>query len=100
MRISMKLGGLALGAMMAAATPVLAEDATIAVSIPAADHGWTAGVVYHAQQAAKEIEAAYPHIKVVVKTSPSAAEQASALEDLVASRKINALVILPQSHQR
>ena len=29
------------------------EKVTIGVSIPAADHGWTAGVVFHAQRMAK-----------------------------------------------
>ncbi len=57
---------------------------SIAVSIPAADHGFTAGVVYHAQAAATEIMAAFPNIEVIVKTSPSAAAQVSALEDLSA----------------
>jgi hypothetical protein len=51
----------------------------IAVSIPAADHGWTAGVVYRAQQAAKEINAAFPGVEVVVKTSPSAAGRSARL---------------------
>lgn len=77
-------------------TSAMAQDkVTIAVSIPAATHGWTGGVVYHAQQAEKEIEAAFPHIDVIVKTSPSATAQVSALEDLSASQKLNALVILP-----
>lgn len=77
-------------------TAVVAQDKkTIAVSIPAATHGWTGGVVYHAEQAAKEINAAFPHLDVVVKTSPSATAQVSALEDLSASRKLDALVILP-----
>lgn len=77
-------------------TGALAQDKiTIAVSIPAATHGWTGGVVYHAQQAEKEIEAAFPNIDVVVKTSPSATAQVSALEDLSAGQKLDALVILP-----
>lgn len=71
------------------------DKKTIAVSIPAATHGWTGGVVYHAEQAEKEIEAAFPHIDVVVKTSPSATAQVSALEDLSAGQKLDALVILP-----
>ena len=75
------------------------EKKVIAVSIPAADHGWTAGVVYHAEQAEKEIEAAYPGIDVVVKTSPSASAQVGALEDLTAARAIDALVILPYSSE-
>ncbi len=78
--------------------PAFAE-ATIAVSIPAATHGFTAGVVYHAQKAAEEIQKAFPGINVVVKTSPDAASQASAIEDLTAQRKIDALVILPFSSE-
>jgi ribose transport system substrate-binding protein len=78
------------------ASAALAQDkVTIAVSIPAATHGWTGGVVYHAEQAEKEIEAAFPHIDVIVKTSPSATAQVSALEDLSASQQLDALVILP-----
>lgn len=77
-------------------TAALAQQkATIAVSIPAATHGWTGGVVYHAEQAAKEVKAAYPNVDVVVKTSPSATAQVSALEDLSASMNLDALVILP-----
>ncbi|PCJ04598.1 MAG: ABC transporter substrate-binding protein [Rhodobacteraceae bacterium] len=74
-----------------------AQDAefTIAVSIPAATHGWTGGVVYHAQRAEKEIEAAFPNIDVIVTTASSATAQVSALEDLSATRDLDALVILP-----
>ncbi len=71
------------------------EKVTIAVSIPAATHGWTGGVVYHAEQAEKEIEAAFPNVDVVLSTASSAPAQVSALEDLSASRKLDALVILP-----
>ena len=78
-----------------AAGSAQAQKKVIAVSIPAADHGWTAGVVYHAQAAAKEINKAFPGVEVVVKTSPSAAAQVSALEDLSASRTLAGLVILP-----
>ena len=80
------------------AVPALAQETrTIAVSVPAATHGWTGGVVYHAQKAAEEIQAAFPNIQVVVKTSPSAAAQVSALEDLTATGDLDALVILPFS---
>ena len=49
------------------------KNVTIGVSIPAATHGWTGGVVYHAQEAAKQLEKTYPGLKVVVKTSPDGA---------------------------
>lgn len=70
------------------------KNVTMAVSIPAATHGWTGGVVYHAQEAAKRLGKTYPGLKVIVKTSPSGAAQANALEDLSA-QKIDALVVLP-----
>ncbi|MEP9399093.1 substrate-binding domain-containing protein [Mesorhizobium sp. KR2-14] len=90
----------ALGALLVAGQAWAAEKKVVAVSIPAADHGWTAGVVYHAQAAAKEINAAFADtVEVVVKTSPSASAQVSALEDLSAGRKLDALVILPHTSE-
>lgn|SRR5690554_4581567 len=84
-------------AAMTVAAPALAQDdqKVMAVSIPAATHGWTGGVVYHAEAAAAEIREAFPNIDVVVSTSPSAIAQVGALEDLQASRDPDALVILP-----
>ena len=100
MKSMMQKAALLLSAAIVLAVPLggaQAEDkkVTIAVSIPAATHGWTGGVVYHAQQAEKEIEAAFPIIDVVLSTASSAPAQVSALEDLSASRKLDALVILP-----
>lgn len=85
-----------LGTIFAAGT---AAAQTIAVSIPAADHGWTAGIVYHANAAAKEMKAAFPKLQIIVKTSPSASAQVSAIEDLSATRKLDGLVILPHSSE-
>ena len=84
----------ALGIMAGAAQAQ--EKLTIAVSIPAADHGWTGGVVFHATQEAKALEKQYPGLKVIVKTSPDGAAQANALEDLT-TQGINALVVLPHN---
>ena len=81
----------ALGLLTGAA---YADGMTMAVSIPAADHGWTGGVVFHATQEAKLLEKQYPGLKVIVKTSADPAGQANALEDL-STQGINALVILP-----
>ena len=71
-----------------------ATNITIGVSIPAADHGWTAGIVFHAERVAKLLMAEHPGLKVIVKTSPDAASQANAVQDLE-TQGINALVILP-----
>ncbi|WP_117195734.1 substrate-binding domain-containing protein [Rhizobium terrae] len=70
------------------------KKVTIGVSIPAADHGWTAGVVFHAERVAKLLMKEHPGLNVIVKTSPDAASQANALQDL-AVQGLNALVILP-----
>jgi ribose transport system substrate-binding protein len=80
----------------AASTAAMAQEKaiTIGVSIPAATHGWTAGVIYHAERTKALLEKAYPGLTILVKTSPSGAAQANALEDL-AQQKIDALVVLP-----
>jgi ribose transport system substrate-binding protein len=80
--------GLATGAM------AQQKNVTIGVSIPAATHGWTAGVIYHAERTKALLEKAYPGLKILVKTSPTGAAQANALEDLT-QQKIDALVVLP-----
>jgi len=90
------LGSVAAGLMLVAGLAQAQESKTIAVSIPAADHGWTGGVVYHAQEQAKRLEQRYPGLKVIVKTSPDGASQANALEDLT-TQGIDALVTLPHN---
>ena len=67
---------------------------TIGISIPAADHGWTGGVVFWAGQAKKDIEAANPGTKVLVSSAKDSADQASGIETLLA-RGVDALVVLP-----
>lgn len=91
---------------LAALTAVLAASLTLAqgnsarkvigVSIPSADHGWTAGVVYHANQAKAALEKKYPNVQIIVKTAKDSNEQANQIQDLYTVNKINALVILPQ----
>lgn len=73
-----------------AQTPV-----NLGVAIPTADHGFTAGIVWWANQAKKELEKAHPGLKVTVKTAKDPGEQANQLQDLVTVTKINALVIFP-----
>ncbi len=73
----------------------VAQEVTIGVSIPAATHGWTGGVNYHAEEAKKRLEALYPDIEITISTAGTAGEQANDLEDLVSLRNIDALVVLP-----
>lgn len=88
------LGGLALAAL--AAAPALAQNkVTLGVAIPAATHSFTAGIVYFANEAKKDLEKKYPDLKVIVKTASGAPEQANQLQDLVTVNKINALVVFP-----
>src|SRR6218665_555963 len=88
--------GVAAVAIMAFAGVTHAEEkkVTIGVSIPAADHGWTSGVVFHAERVAKLVMANHPGLNVIVKTSPDPASQANAVQDLE-TQGIDALVILP-----
>jgi ribose transport system substrate-binding protein len=71
------------------------ETIKIGVSVPSADHGWTGGIDFFAQQTKKRLESTYKNIQVIVKTATGPSDQANSLEDLVATQQINALVILP-----
>jgi len=81
----------AAGSLQAAA----ADKITLGVAIPTATHGFTGGIVWWANQAKKELEAANPTLKVIVKTAAGAPEQANQVQDLLSVNKMNALVILP-----
>jgi ribose transport system substrate-binding protein len=89
-----KIMGVALVATALGSAALAQETKTIGVSIPAADHGWTAGVVYHAERVAELIRKEHPNANVIVKTSPDPASQANAIQDL-AVQGLDALVILP-----
>jgi ribose transport system substrate-binding protein len=94
----MSLKAIALGLL---ATSVLggaamAQDPIkIGVSIPAATHGFMGGLNWHAAEAEKRLEAANPHIDLIIVTADGPADQASDLEDLVSVHQIDALVVLP-----
>jgi len=74
----------------------LAQDqVTIGVSVPAADHGWTGGVNYFAQRAIERLGTTYPDVEFVFASAPDAPKQIADIEDMVSTRGIDALVILP-----
>ncbi|PYE85636.1 ABC transporter substrate-binding protein [Pseudoroseicyclus aestuarii] len=80
------------------ASPALAqEDETqvIGVSIPAATHGWAGGMNFHAQETIDRLEETYPQLDFVLATASDPAKQVSDIEDMVAARGIDALVVLP-----
>jgi len=87
---------LTVSALLTVSVAAAQTKTIIGVSIPAADHGWTAGVVYHANEAKKAVERMYPGTQVIVKTAKDANEQANQIQDMVTVNKINTLVILPQ----
>ena len=88
---------LAVGAFSLSSIPAAAADTktVMGVSIPAATHGWTGGVVYWANRTKGELEKQYPGLTVIVKTAGSATEQANLGQDLQTVNKIDTLVILP-----
>lgn len=83
-------------ALAAGFVPAHALDkVTMGVAIPTATHGFTGGIVWWANQAKKELEAANPGLKIIVKTAASTPEQANQVQDLLVVNKMNTLVILP-----
>ncbi len=73
----------------------IAETKVIGVSIPAATHGWAGGMNFHAKQAIERLEAVYEDLDFVLATAPNAGKQVNDIEDMVATRGIDALVVLP-----
>jgi ribose transport system substrate-binding protein len=88
------LAALVVGSLTVAA---IGQDKTytIGVSVPTADHGWTGGVDFFAQQSVDRLQKAYPNLKFVLATAPDSTKQAADLEDMVTTRNIDGLVILP-----
>ena len=86
---------LALAASSVSMSALAQNKVNLGVAIPAATHSFTAGIVWWANEAKKELEAKYPDLKVTVKTAANAGEQANQLQDLMTATKINALVVFP-----
>ena len=68
---------LAIATLVTAPSAFAQNKMVMGVSIPAATHGWTGGVVYWANRTKAELEKQYPGSSVIVKTAGSAAEQAN-----------------------
>ena len=96
MNTASRLALLSLALCSSSALAATQAKQVIGVSIPSADHGWTAGVVYHAGVARTQLEKLYPNAQIIVKTAKDAGEQANQIQDLYTVNKITALVILPQ----
>ena len=68
----------------------------IGVSVPAADHGWTAGLLWWANKAVDDIKAKDKDVEFYVVAASSGTKQVGDVEDLMI-KGINALVILPHN---
>ena len=86
---------LALALAAGSAATFAQQKVNLGVVIPAATHSFTAGIVWWANEAKKELEKKHPGLTVTIKTSANAGEQANQLQDLLTVTKINALVIFP-----
>ncbi|MBI5705433.1 MAG: ABC transporter substrate-binding protein [Armatimonadetes bacterium] len=61
----------------------------VGISVPAADHGWTAGVIYWAKEAQKE----YPDVEFTLATADKPETQINDLETMIV-KKLDAIVVL------
>ncbi len=79
------------------ATGAVAQDQsyTIGVAIPSATHGFMGGLNFHAQDTIRRLEATYPQLSFVLATAGDAGTMVNDIEDMVATRNIDALVVLP-----
>lgn len=71
------------------------ETMVIGVSIPAATHGWAGGMNFHAMDTIERLEATYPQLDFVISTASDPGQQVNDIEDMVTTRGIDALVVLP-----
>ena len=71
MRVAARLLAFAATAVLfTAPTGAMAQNkANLGVSIPAATHGFTAGIVWWANEAKKELERQHQNLKVTIKTA-------------------------------
>jgi ribose transport system substrate-binding protein len=99
MNLFKRLGKLALSVILfttIASQSALAAKYKIGVSVPAADHGWTAGLLWWAEKAVADFEKTDKDIEFYVVAASSGAKQVGDVEDLMI-RGIDALVILPHN---
>ncbi len=90
------LSGFAIATCLAA--PLAAQEArefTIGVAIPSATHGFMGGLNFHAQDTIARLEGVYPQLTFVLATAGDAGKMVNDIEDMVATRDIDALVVLP-----
>jgi len=75
---------------------VQAAKYKVGVSVPSADHGWTAGLLWWAKKAVADIAKDEKDVEFFVVAASSGTKQVGDVEDLMI-KGINALVILPHN---
>ena len=55
--------------ILACCTAKAQETIKIAVSVPSADHGWTGGIDFFAQETKNRLESLYKNLRILVKTA-------------------------------
>ncbi|WP_204274599.1 substrate-binding domain-containing protein [Vibrio astriarenae] len=91
-----QLGFALLFALLLCTTQAFAKTHKIGVSVPSADHGWTGGVLWWAEQAAKDFKESDYDVEFYVVAASSGSKQVGDIEDLMI-RGIDALVVLPHN---
>jgi len=71
------------------------ESYTVGVAIPSATHGFMGGLNFHARETIDRLGEVYPNIEFVLSTAGDAGTMVNDIEDMVATRNIDALVVLP-----
>ena len=71
-------------------TAKVGKKLKVGISIPAADHGWTAGLSYWAHEAVKQ----YPEIEWTIQDSKEPGDQITALENMK-TQGMDAMIIVP-----
>lgn len=88
--------GLAVFALTLAPFAFSHAEYRIGVSVPSADHGWTAGLLWWAEKAAADLGEKYPDTEFFVVAANSGTKQVADVEDLMV-KGIDSLVILPHN---
>ncbi|MFT2112343.1 substrate-binding domain-containing protein [Marinomonas sp. 2405UD68-3] len=68
----------------------------VGISVPSADHGWTAGLLWWANKAVKDLKKEEKDVEFYVVAASSGSKQVGDVEDLMI-KGIDALVILPHN---
>lgn len=95
LRLPLAAAALSLLTGAAAVAQDAAEKTVIGVSIPSATHGFMGGLNWHAQDTIARLGEVYPNIEFVLATAGDAARQVNDIEDMMATRDIDGLVVLP-----